>query len=532
MSEILDNLKTFVRMPVALYGLARQRMTLERAKQSIHERMNHRSDNFLLSVERNVYSYPRSPYLALLKRAGCTMGDLRTTVNQKGLEGTLHALRREGVYVTFEEFKGRKPIVRNGLTLGTRANDFDNPFNKNDFQESTGGSTGQKVVVRQDFGYLAERVAHEMITLDAYGLFHVPTIGWGYLLPAGPMRRFIQFASFGQSPDPWFVANGWRDAKDWLKYDTLTVYMLIWLRVFGMKLPMPRTVRFADALVIARAIHTSLQTNPRCFVSTGIGRAMRIANAAADAGLDLTGAAFRGGGEPITKAKVRTLERVGAKFIPNYAMSESGFVGAGCANPVDVSDVHLLQDLFALITAPHTVEGFGETVNAFNFTSLIPSAPKVMLNYQVDDYGIIEERACGCPLEQYGYSTHIRDIHSYSKLVGEGVTLLGSEMLRIVEDVLPTRFGGTPLDYQLMEEEDATGFSRLFLYISPRVEIADESEVVRTLLDAMRNASANADATRLVWQQANTIQVKRIEPIPTARGKMISRRIRSESQTQ
>ena len=46
--------------------------------------------------------------------AGCQPGDVRNMVRTKELETTLRELREAGVYITFEEYKGRKPLVRNG----------------------------------------------------------------------------------------------------------------------------------------------------------------------------------------------------------------------------------------------------------------------------------------------------------------------------------------------------------------------------------------------------------------------------------
>jgi hypothetical protein len=73
----------------------------------------------------------------------------------------------------------------------------------------------------------------------------------------------------------------------------------------------------------------------------------------------------------------------------------------------------------------------------------------------------------------------------------------------------------------MMEEEDETGFTRLYLAISPRVEIADQSTVVEVLLKALRESSAMADAAGTMWQQAQTIKVKRREPVWTGRGKLM-----------
>lgn len=192
-----------------------------------------------------------------------------------------------------------------------------------------------------------------------------------------------------------------------------------------------------------------------------------------------------------------------------------------CARPVDDNDQHLFKDAIALIQYPHRLAGADIAVDAFCFTTLLPTAPKLMLNVESDDYGVVETRSCGCPLETYGFTEHLRDIHSFSKLTCEGVTLVGSEMIHILEEVLPAKFGGSPLDYQLMEEEDEQGFTRLSLVIGPKIQIADETAVIDAVMDALGHSSAAADSARAIWKQAKTIRVKRMEPIWTARGKLM-----------
>ena len=161
------------------------------------------------------------------------------------------------------------------------------------------------------------------------------------------------------------------------------------------------------------------------------------------------------------------------------------------------------------------------SVDAFNLTSLVDASPTVMLNYQIDDYGTIDQRACGCPLHAAGFTASMHGVHSYSKLLGESVTLLGNEVQRVLEDVLPRRFGGTVLDYQILEREDAQGFTRVFLIVSPRIQLRDEQEPARVLLDAFRASGARGDSAGSIWQQAGTLQVLRQEPTPTARGKLL-----------
>ena len=97
-----------------LRGFLRHPITLEEAKAIVQRRMAEREENFLRLVRKGIFGYPKSPYLPLLKLAQCEMGDIENMVEAEGLEKTLRALREAGVYVTFEEFKGREPIVRNG----------------------------------------------------------------------------------------------------------------------------------------------------------------------------------------------------------------------------------------------------------------------------------------------------------------------------------------------------------------------------------------------------------------------------------
>jgi hypothetical protein len=472
-------------------------------------------------VERSIYGNPRSPYLALLKLAGCEFGDLSAAVKQKGLEGALRDLREEGVYVTFEEFKGRRPIIRNGLTLEVKARDFDNPGERRELRFETGGSTGAALSVSSNLDHIAARAPHRLVTLAAHGLIGAPTAIWRGTLPDRGLSLMLYGALTGNMPQRWFSPLGKRDSKYWLKYGLATYYPIIWMRLAGVRVPLPEYVKEDQAIVILRWMTAQLRAKRQCLIRTGVSRAVRLALAAQENGIDLTGATITGGGEPPTAAKVSQITRSGAHFVPNYGMTEAGQPGSGCAQPVDGSDVHLFKDSIALFTHPYRVEEFDISVPAFNLTTLLPTSPKILFNVQTDDYGIVEERHCGCELETYGYTTHLRDIRSYSKLTGEGVTLIGTEMLRILNEALPTRFGGSLLDYQLMEEEDVQGFTRLSLIISPRVEIGDESSVIEYMHDQLSESSSMADAARVPWQHAGTIQIKRMEPIWTERGKLL-----------
>jgi len=521
MNNTLDYIRMFLQFPIALRRLLKHTMTLDNACRIVRERMEHREENFLRIVKRSVYGYPCSPYLALLKMVGCEFEDLSALVKQRGLEGALCKLREEGFYVTFEEFKGRKPIIRFGKTIPVEARDFDNPFAQRDYTSQTSGSTGLATYVALNLDYFVDKLPHQMFILSAYGIMGVPTAYWLSILPGNGLQAILQRTDLREPLHHWFSYLGWRESKYWLKYDVATLYMFFWLHTLGACVPFPKIVNLNQPLVIARWIHDTLKTHSRCVLNTLPSHALRVAVAAQESGFDLTGATVRIAGEPVTPAKVAEMRRVGLRVVPIYAMTETCNIALGCVNPTAADDMHLFKDAFALITYPYPVEGSGITVPAFNLSTLLDSTSKLMLNVQIDDYGIVEERTCGCELETYGYTTHLREIHSYSKLVGEGVTLIENEMLRILEEILPARFGGSSLDYQLVEQEDKQGFTRLYLLIHPRIEIVDEQAVIEAVLKGLRGSSPMADAARTVWQQAHTLRIMRQEPVVTAAGKLL-----------
>lgn len=173
------------------------------------------------------------------------------------------------------------------------------------------------------------------------------------------------------------------------------------------------------------------------------------------------------------------------------------------------------------------IPGTDVSAAAFYFTSLLATAPK-LLNVESDDYGVIEKRNCGCLLEEVGYRDHLLQIRSFAKLTGEGGTLIGSELVRLLEEVLPARFGGSPLNYQFVEEEDATGFTRLSLIVDPSIPIPDERTVIDIVLAGLAQTDMSygrgsfaAEMTRGVWRQAGTLRVKRTKPLLSKHGKLM-----------
>jgi hypothetical protein len=350
----------------------------------------------------------------------------------------------------------------------------------------------------------------------------VPAAIWRGILPDNSgISDILYNARYGQVPEKWFSPITSREMQPPVKYRLATLYIVSMGRLFGVPIPHPEPVSLHHGDVVARWVTETLAVHGACLVSAHVSLALRVALAAQEHSLSFAGATFVGGGEPPTPTKVREITRTGARWIPAYFLAEAGPVGMGCAQPTDANDVHFTKDTLALIQHPRQVPGTSIAVNAFHFTSLLPEAPKLMLNVESDDYGTIENIHCGCSLESYGYTEHLRHIRSFRKLTGEGVTLVGSEMIHILEEVLPVRFGGSPLDYQLVEEEDEQGFTKLILLVHPRIEIDDDNQVIKAVLEALKKSSVSADVAQAIWCQARTLRVQRREPITTSRGKLM-----------
>ncbi|MGD8329263.1 MAG: hypothetical protein PVJ49_07480 [Acidobacteriota bacterium] len=506
--------------------LRRPRMTLEDARATLRRALAEREKNFLYLARHAVYGNPRSPYRALLGMAGCTFGDLEGSVRDKGLEPTLQDLREAGVYVTFEEYKGRMPLARGSTTIEVGEHDFDNPLTSKAFEGRTGGTTGVGTRVGTDLDNLWAQAPQLMYVRHVHGLLGFPMAVWkGELPDPTGIGVYLMAVPYRHHPERWFTPVTRDYYAPPLRFRMATRYVVWMSRLCGLPCPPPEPLPLERALVLARWAADAVREHGGCEVVATISLAMRVCLAAEEAGIDLTGVAFLGGGEPFTAAKNAVVQRVGARFVALYISEDAGPMGMPCAHPVEENDQHLLEDGLALIQHPREVLGSGVYVDAFLFTSLRPFASKVLLNMESDDYGVVERRSCGCAYEELGYATHLRQIRSFGKLTGEGVTLVGSEMVRILEEELPRRLGGGPQHYQLLEEDDEQGLARLTILVHPDVEAGSDQGIIEAMLQSIGASSDAGGLASSFWQQADTFRVRRQPPIYTARGKLVPIRV-------
>ena len=523
----LSDLRMYGRFIFGLPGFLRRRITLEEARDAIRKGLAEREDNFLRVVRRGIFENSTSPYLPLLKLAQCELGDIEASVRGKGLEPTLSALREAGVYVSFEEYKGRQPLVCGGEIIPVTPQSFANPLTTKAYATETGGtSSGVASRVNTDVDNLWSTVPHLLLMRHIHRALGFPFGLWRGPLPDPTgVGIILRAVAYGGTPERWFSPVVERDFTPTLNNRLATAYIVQMTRWLGGGCPWPEPVPLDRAIVVARWAEKKAREKGGAMLTMSISLSVRVCVAAYEEGLDLSGVIFLGGGEPVTAAREAAISRTGARLAPVYISSDMGPVGHGCAAPTEVGDQHLLEDCVALIQHPREILDTGVEVNAFYFTSLRSAAATILLNVESDDYGVIEHRSCGCEFEDLGYHRHIVGIRSFGKLTGEGVTLVGSEMTRILEEVLPERFGGSPLDYQLVEEEDENGLGRLVLLISPKVEITSEQQVIERVLEALGTDSDAAGLARVIWKQADTFRVRREAPEWTRRGKLRSLRV-------
>jgi len=501
-ARLTRDTRRFLRTPVSL----------NQAVEVIRERFATRDDRFLRMAERAIYGHPRSPYLQLLRAAGCEFGDLKTLVSQEGLEASLSRLADAGVYVTFDEFKGRKEAIRGGRRIALAEEEFDRPGMLPHFEARSGGTRGSGTQVKMGFPYMTDLALSTTLALHVHGLSEFDHVIWSQ--GAAPV---LLYAKLGRSPLAWFYPL--RPLP--LKTQVVSRYLAVIGQIFGHPIPAPRFLDIQDPDRMALWLASHLRRGRSICVTAFASSAVRVAAAACAKGISLHGVCFITLGEPFTDAKRRIVEASGARALVRYAFTEAGIIGFGCGSPKSSDDIHFFLDSYGMVRRSRPVSDSDLTVEAFLFTSLLPSAPKILLNVESGDHGTVERRDCDCGFTALGLRDHIAEIRSFEKLSGEGMTFVRSDLLRVVEEVLPGRFGGNSADYQVLEEERDDGTLRLLLIASPRIGPVDEEKLRQAFLEELARGGSLALFGARIWERAGTVEVERRLPVATKAGKIL-----------
>jgi hypothetical protein len=516
LSEVAAGARLLAQLPSTL----RRPLRPDAARTILRRRLERREDDFLRIARRGIFDHPPSVYRHLLRLAGCEYGDLVRLVHADGVEGALRQLLRVGVYLTVEEFKGRRPVRRGSASVEVCPDGLRNPLASVHISGETSGSRGTRAPVPIDVAWVRDWAVDECLDADARS--GLDWIHGRWTVPGGASIAFIlMFAAAGMPLVRWFSP---------IDPGALTLHpryrwaagLLHWgSRLTGVPLPRPEHVPFDATGPILEWLTDTLRSGAVPHLVAYTSGIVRVCQAARDAGIDLTGSKAMAAGEPLTSARLATIRRAGVAVTPIYASIDSGVVGKGCVSPAVADEVHVFHDLLAIIQPSAPDEDHGLPDQALLVSSLRDTAPLTLVNVSLGDQGTLTERHCTCPLEGLGWTSHLHTIRSFEKLSAGGMTFLDADLIQVIEEILPARFGGTPADYQLVEAEAAGGTPSLRLLVHPGVGCVDETAVVEAFLSAIGGGSGIQRVMGTMWRDARLLTVARRPPLRTPSGKIL-----------
>jgi hypothetical protein len=370
--------------------------------------------------------------------------------------------------------------------------------------------------------YITTAVFEICVFWSAHGLFSCSHAIYDAILPgAGGVTNLLQYAKLGVTTDRWFAykmpGHSWRGGM----YHYLTTYSIVLMgKLFGPGVPTPEFIDTQHIQRIFNWVSEKKREGKSCCIRTTASNGARIARVAWEMGMSLEGTKFIVSGEPLTEAKREMMERVGASAIPRYGGIG---IGTGCANPLHTDEVHVSQHRLALISHPKPLTDYGVPVQPLLFTTLYPYplARRMLLNVDLGDYATLERRDCGCALEKVGLTLHLHHIRSYEKFTSGRTGYFYGDLFELFENTFPSEFGGGPGDYQLVEEEDSTGQTRLTLLVHPEVGKLDEDRLLSRLMEGLAQGSRDNRNQTKRWQIAGTFRIKREIPFASFRGKIL-----------
>jgi hypothetical protein len=508
-----------VRLAAALPAFYRDRVSVERAENEIKRALAGREAIFLDFLRAHVYARAASPYLKLLQHAGCEFSDLTAEVGRHGVEGALARLAAAGVYLTAAEMKGKTDVVRGSLKFRVFPEDLIDPAPTAGFLTHSGGTNNRPIRLVRPLSIIADNVAARGVFLSAHGLMSAAHAVHHPILPGHGVSTIMSLAKLGIRTERWFARTMPAHNALHAAHSYVATYLAVELgRLFGPGFPRPEFGDGDDTARILAWMVEKRRAGTAAAVTTGPSAAFAVARAALAAGTSLVGTTFFVSGEPLTEAKAQMVARSGARVTTRYTFSGGGNIGFGCAHPLHADEIHVNQHLIAIVERAAPIPGAPE-VRPFLFTTMDASWP--LFNVENGDYGILEKRACGCALERTGLTLHLHHIRSYEKFTSEGMNYFYGDLYEFFETTLPAEFGGASGDYQLAEEEDGYGQTRLTLRADPRIGALDEQKLLARLREELGRRSWGHEFQARIWERAGTLRIKREPPVASALGKIL-----------
>jgi hypothetical protein len=371
-----------------------------------------------------------------------------------------------------------------------------------------------------DFAQLRDRAVNVVLTLAArggldwdYGYWHIP----GSLAIVQVLETMV----LGRPASRWFSqvdvgGSGLHPRYRW------SARALRWeLAVLGVTLPPLRHVPFEDPSPILEWFVATRRGGRVPHLKTYASSAVLLCQAAQATGVDLDGVQMTVSGEPVTVARLETIRRSGVRVAQRAGSGELGPIGHGCLTAEHSGDIHHYGDLHVVLQPASDACPAALRPRSLLFSTIRASARLVLLNVSIgDEAEVVDDDDCGCPLSGLGWGRRLRGLRSREKLTTGGMGFLDVDVVQILEDVLPRRFGGGPTDYQLVEMEGESGEPRVRLLVHPSLGPLDTRVVADTFLEALGPGSGVERAMALQWRESHSLVVERRVPLRSAVGKI------------
>lgn len=515
-----DDLSVGLRFLAALPRFLRTPLSVGEMRAIVRDRFERREARFLARFAE-ACRLPGSPYARLMDHAGCTEADVAAWVRREGVEGALSTLHRAGVHLSGDEFKGRRPVVRGSLAFTVDPATLVNPRAVVHGLSESSGSRGARTPVPIDLAFVRDHAVNTHVALDAHG-----GRGWTHAhhgFPGGTsVTNPLEFAKGGRPPARWFTPVDVAMPGLSARYRWGVRAMRLGSLVAGVPLPGPTVATFDDPSPVFRWMAGELAQGRTPHLWGYASTAVLVCQAAAEAGVDLRGARFTMGGEPTTPARRAVVEAAGAVALPRMGTTETDILSFACARPEADDDMHFFDDRHALIQPGPGHGSPGIPADAMLVTSLLDTAPLLLVNVCMGDRATLVRRDCGCGLARDGWALHVHDVRSFEKLTAGGITFLDVDVIRVLEEVLPARFGGRPADWQLVERQDGErARPEVALVVDPSVGALDVDVVADAFLTAIGGGSGGERLMELQWREGRVLRIVREPPLRTASGKVL-----------
>lgn len=520
---MLQKLQRYHEFRRTLERLLPVRLSLEECEHQIQQRLERREQTFLELAQRAIFHNPKNPYHHLLRDAGIGFEDLKGSAHRSGLDATLKQLRDEGIFLTFEEYKGRQPLVRRGKRYPFSMQDLRIPHHADNFiTTSTGGSTGAAIHLPLSLTSALVGASHVAVSYAQWGTEAMKMGLWSSTPLTANLPTLLIRSILNRPLSAWFTMLSDRHATPSWKDRLLLHTALHMMARRGFAVPAVQHIPFEQAHRIAEWI--AAQQSCKTWISCNVSSAVRICQAAKDRKLEIHGTCFGMGSEPLTEAKKAEINGAGCVPVAVYNSMEAGRIASICSHPRCADDLHVCTDLVAVITRRRPRPFSEELVDAFLITTLRQDRGLFLLNVEFDDFGFLEERACGCSLDRLGFRLHVGNIRSFAKLNTAGTTVPLGDIAWVIEQAMPQAFGGASIDYQLVEEDQGSQ-TRLTLRISPRVGPLMEAKVLERFFSTVSDIDARYAEFAHLWNASGAVRIARAEPLLTSRGKLMPIRI-------